>query len=93
MGKSKLLTGILAAWLALSPVLALAGGACVAFVPGKKFGTGPSGLVWAIFGCSGGIIFTALVAHVQQNRQLTWNEAATCGLLFWFTPPKPKPHP
>jgi hypothetical protein len=88
MGKSRLLVGILAASLALSPAVVSASGPPPA---GKMFGTGATGWVWGIFGCSGGIIFTALVANWQQNRQLTMNEAMTCGLLFWFTPPKGKP--
>jgi hypothetical protein len=41
---------------------------------------------WIIFGCAGSIIFTAYVAHVQQHRQLTQQEAMTCGLLYWFNP-------
>jgi hypothetical protein len=89
MGKSKILAAILAALMALYPPAAFAG--CVVAVPGavgKQFGPGPTGLVWAIFGCSSGIIFAALVANYQQNRQLTPAEAASCGLLFWFAPPK-----
>jgi hypothetical protein len=86
----KIITAILAAWLALSPVIASAGVAMLS-PPGKKFGLGPTGWVWGVFGCSGGIIFTALVANWQQNRQLTMNEAMTCGLLFWLTPPKGTP--
>jgi hypothetical protein len=87
MGKSKILAAVLAALMALSPPAAFAG--CIAIGPvGKQFGPGPTGLVWAIFGCSSGIIFAALVANYQQNRQLTPAEAASCGLLFWFAPPK-----
>jgi hypothetical protein len=41
---------------------------------------------WIIFGCAGSIIFTAYVAHVQQHRQLTQQEAMTCGLAYWFNP-------
>ena len=91
MGKSKIIAAILAAFMALSPPAAFAG--CAVAVPGagKQFGPGPSGLVWAIFGCSSGIIFAALVANFQQNRQLTAQEAATCGLLFWFNPRRNPP--
>ena len=91
MAKSRLLIGILATSLALSPTLVSAGVKMV-IVPGKHFGIGPTGVLWGIFGCSGGIIFAAMAANWQQNRQLTWNEAVTCGVLYWFTPPKPK-HP
>ena len=88
--KSKILAATLAASMVLSSTLAYAGVVAVVGVPGQKFGTGPTGWVWGIFGCSSGIIFAAMVANWQQNRQLTAQEAATCGLLFWFTPPKRK---
>ena len=84
--KKLLITGIVAASLSLSPTISFAGPAAV--VAGKTFGAGTSGWVWGIFGCSGGIIIAAMVANWQQNRQLTWHEAATCGLLFWVNPPK-----
>ena len=86
MTKSKILAAVLAASMTLSATATFADGPPP--TPGHTFGTGPTGSVWAIFGCSSGIIFAALVANYQQNRQLTWNEAATCGLLFWFTPPR-----
>jgi hypothetical protein len=44
---------------------------------------------FVIFGCAGALIFAALIANWQQKRQLTAAEAMTCGLLFWFTPPRP----
>ena len=71
--------------MTFSSTVALAGN--VVAIPGAKFGTGPTGWVWGIFGCSSGIILAAMAANWQQNRQLTANEAATCGILFWFTPP------
>jgi hypothetical protein len=86
MGKSKILAAVLAVSLAFSSSAAHAGTP----VPGFTFGTGPTGWVWAIFGCSSGIILAAMVANFQQNRQLTAQEAWTCGLLFWFNPPKPR---
>jgi len=87
MTKSRLLIGVLAASLAFSPAGVLAGPGVP--TPGKTFGVGSTGVVWGVFGCSGGIVFTALVANWWQKRALTWNEAATCGLLFWFTPAQP----
>jgi hypothetical protein len=84
-----LITAALAASLALSPVPTFAG-FFVVHQPGKTFSAGATGWVWAIFGCSSGTILAAVVANWQQNRQLTWNEAASCGLLFWLTPPKKK---
>ena len=52
-------------------------------VGGKHFGGG--GGPWLIFACAGGIITSALVANATQNRELTWNEAASCGLLYWVS--------
>ncbi len=86
--KKLLITGVVAVSLALSPTMSFAGPAVV--TAGKTFGAGPTGWVWGIFGCSGGIILAAMVANWQQNRQLTWNEAATCGILFWVNPSKRK---
>ena len=86
MRTSRIVTVALAASLAVSPAVAYAEAA--GSIPGLKFGTGPTGWVWGIFGCTGGIVFTAMAANWQQHRQLTWNEAATCGLVYWFTPPK-----
>ncbi len=88
MKKSKILVAALAASLAFSSPVAYAGNA--GSVPGFTFGSGPTGWVWAIFGCSSGIILAAMVANFQQNRQLTAQEAWTCGLLFWFNPPRPR---
>ena len=85
MRKSRILAAALAAAMAFSSTLAFAG---TVSVPGAKFGTGPTGLIWGIFGCSGGIIIAAMAANWQQNRQLTASEAWSCGILFWFTPPK-----
>lgn len=48
------------------------------------FGHGGTGWVWGIFGCSAGIITAAMVANWRNNRQLTTQEAWTCGLLYWF---------
>ncbi len=52
---------------------------------GKHFGGG--GGPWLIFACAGGIITSALVANSTQNRELTWDEAASCGLLYWVHQP------
>jgi hypothetical protein len=91
MGKSKILAAVLAAFLTLYPPAAFAGCAVITPGAGKQFGAGSAGWVWAIFGCSSGIILAAMVANFQQHRQLTAQEAWTCGLLFWFTPPKNPP--
>jgi len=89
MRKSKFLAAVLAALLTVASPVAYAGeGIPPPGLAGHTFGSGPTGWWWAIFGCTSGIILAALVANYQQNRQLTWNEAATCGFLFWFTPPR-----
>ena len=84
MGKSKIFAAILAASMAYSSTAS----AAIFASPGPTFGTGNVGFVWAIFGCSSGIIFTALVKSRLQNKELTWNEAASCGALYWLTPQK-----
>jgi hypothetical protein len=85
--KKLLIVGMISVSLVTSPTVSFAGPAVVL---GQKFGTGPIGWMWGVFGCSGGIIFSAMAANWQQNRQLTASEAATCGILFWFNPPKRK---
>jgi len=55
-------------------------------VPGKHFGAG-GGAVVPIFACAGGIIFAALAANYRDNRQLSTDEAWSCGLFYWFSQP------
>lgn len=88
MARSKIIASLLAASIAFSSATAFAGPGVP--TPGKTFGIGATGWMWAIFGCSGGIIVAAVVKNYRFNRPLTANEAATCGFLFWFTPPKQK---
>jgi len=87
--KKLLISGVVAASLILAPTASFAGPA-PAVVAGKTFGAGSTGWVWGVFGCSGGIILAAMVANWQQKRQLTWHEAATCGIMFWLNPPRRK---
>jgi hypothetical protein len=48
---------------------------------------------WVALGCPSSIILSALVADFKDNRQLTYWEAWTCGLLYWIPlPPKQKHH-
>jgi hypothetical protein len=68
-------------------------GATVA--PPLHAASGSSGAVWApwaIGGCVLDIFAAAAVAHWRDNRELTYQEAFTCGLLFWFEPPAPGKH-
>lgn len=48
--------------------------------PGHTFGGGSN---WWIFVCPVGIVSAALVANARNNRELTTQEAWTCGLLYW----------
>lgn len=47
---------------------------------GKTFGGGSN---WWVFICPAGIITAAMVANWHNNRELTAQEAWTCGLLYW----------
>jgi len=40
--------------------------------------------------CAVGVIVAAIQASVRDNRELTAEEASTCGLKFFFEAPKPK---
>lgn len=45
---------------------------------------------WYAFGCPASIMLSAAVAGMKDNRELTYWEAYTCGLLYWFGKPPPK---
>jgi hypothetical protein len=40
--------------------------------------------------CGVGVIIAAIQASVRDNRELTAQEASTCGIKFFFEAPKPK---
>ena len=40
-------------------------------------------LPWALMACPASIILSGIVANFKDNRQLTFWEAVTCGLLYW----------
>ena len=42
---------------------------------------------WVVIGCVSGTVLSAVIANWRDNRELTWNEAASCGILFWFAQP------
>ncbi len=48
---------------------------------------GGSGIVWYVIGCAGGVVLAALAANYRDGRELSAQEAWSCGTLFWFTPP------
>lgn len=85
----KKLTALAAAGLmALSTISA--SGAIFAAPPASHT-TAAQVAVWSIFGCAGDVIAAAWVANVRFNRQLTANEAMTCGIGFWLNPAPAQP--
>jgi hypothetical protein len=42
---------------------------------------------WALMACPASIILSGIVANFWENRQLTFAEAWTCGLLYWIPRP------
>ncbi len=82
MKASRLVSLAASALLAVSTVTADAGMARVP--PHTSSGHGTATGVWIIFGCAGSIILAAWVKNVRQHRELTQQEAMTCGLLYWF---------
>lgn len=45
-------------------------------------------IVWSVIGCAGGVVLAALAANYRDHRELTADEAASCGLLFLFSQPQ-----
>ena len=89
MLKSKIVAATLAVMLVFTSAnVSMAGGmVLLRAAPGSS--SAPVG-VWLIFGCATGIIFAAAIANARDNRQLTPAEAASCGLLFLLSPPRPR---
>ncbi|SNB60003.1 hypothetical protein SAMN05414138_1173 [Rhodoplanes sp. JGI PP 4-B12] len=86
----------LIAVVSLAPTKLEAGKVMPKIVP-----AGPPGhvgaLPWALMACPALIVFTGAVANFKDNRQLTFWEAWTCGLAYWFwvpgqMPPKARTH-
>jgi hypothetical protein len=84
MCKLKIAVAILAAVFAFAPMQANA--LAVIVTPPAAASSATPVVPWLIFGCAGGIIFSAMIAN-GQGRPLTAAEAATCGLGFLFSPP------
>lgn len=85
MCKLKIAVAILAAVFAFAPMKAKANGVIATPAASSAAPVVP----WLIFGCAGGIIFSAMIANAQ-GRPLTAAEAATCGLGLLFSPPAPR---
>ncbi len=86
MKRYKTIAAVAAGMLAFSSVNVQAGPSVITHVKSHA-----PAAIWAVFGCTGGVVIAALAANYAQRRQLTWNEAASCGLLFWLTPPPKRP--
>ena len=86
MKTKKLIAATLAASMAVATVPTASYAAVAApAATGPVFGS--SGFApWPIFLCAGGIIGSAIVANQRFNRQLTAQEAWSCGFMFWFAP-------
>jgi len=55
-------------------------------VPGQHF-SGGGAAPWIVIGCAGGIILAALAANYRDHRELTAQEAWSCGLGFLASVP------
>lgn len=82
MRKSKFCAIALAAIIAFLPVRASAG--VIIIPPAAAPGSGSGAGAYALVGCVASIMIAAIVASQEFNRELTTEEAATCGLLFWI---------
>lgn len=51
-------------------------------------GGGSSAAPWLIIGCAGGVVLAALAANYRDRRELTAQEAWSCGTLFLFSRPR-----
>ncbi|MBX3514567.1 MAG: hypothetical protein KIT15_04650 [Xanthobacteraceae bacterium] len=81
MARSKLATLTLAVAMAISPLTAKAG---VIIVPPVAQASTSGAATFGLVGCVGSIMLAAIDASRRYNRELTTEEAATCGLLYWI---------
>jgi hypothetical protein len=80
----------LIAVVSLLPTKLEAGASTPKIVPAAPAGH-VGALPWALMACPALIVFTGAVANFKDNRQLTYWEAWTCGLAYWFWLPGPVP--
>ena len=78
--KLALAASLLASTFALSAVPANAAAARVV-APG---GTVHTGTVYWILACPAGVVTSAMVKNWRRHKELTAQEAWTCGLLYWW---------
>jgi hypothetical protein len=70
--------------LSLSPMNLYAGVKRIIPPPGAPVAGHVGATPWALMACPALIVFTGAVANFKDNRQLTWWEAASCGLAYWW---------
>jgi hypothetical protein len=81
MKQSKFVAVAFAAAIALSSVESFAQEVGPVPVPGHVMGgTTP----WWIFVCPSGIVTAAVVKNARRHKELTAQEAWTCGFLYWW---------
>jgi hypothetical protein len=77
----------LTAVLSFSATKLEAGGTATPLVHAAPAAGHVGALPWALMACPAFIVFTGAVANFKDNRQLTYWEAWTCGLAYWFWMP------
>lgn len=89
MKLKKLTAAALAAAMLISvPATSHAGYMCYKPVTGGG-GGGAASAPWFVIGCAGGVVLAALAANYRDGRELTAQEAWSCGTLFLFSRPRP----
>jgi hypothetical protein len=93
MRKFKLIAATLAVLVGLSSVTSPASAHYYYHHHHKKVmklghGGGNAAVVWSIIGCAGGVVLAALAANYRDHRELTAEEAWSCGVLFLFSQPR-----
>jgi hypothetical protein len=85
MRRFAILAAAAIAALVLSPAALNAGVAKKMIPPPVPATVGHVGATpWILMACPALIVASGVVANFKDNRQLTYWEAVTCGLLYWF---------
>jgi hypothetical protein len=63
---------------------AFAGEGMPPFIPCPPVAMHAPAWLWLAFACPASIILSGMVANFKDHRQLTYWEAWTCGVLYWF---------
>lgn len=76
----KITTILLIVALAMSPFTASA----FTTPPPSPSSSVHTGTAWWIMACPGGVVTAAMVKNWKRHKELTQQEAWTCGLLYWW---------